>query len=411
MLRLKINLILLLCVTAVQLQAQTAGYKYKRPLSRINKTWQVSKLPDELLAHTQQGFEDLRIFGIKGMDTIEVPYLLKQRSDLVTLKEFPFAQINESSGDGGHYFTFQSPETNASVINQIRLDFKQDNFDWKVLLEGSNDNRSWFTILRNYRILSIKNSNTDYQFTTLNFPDSKYQYYRISLQSPEKPDLRSAKIARADTVKGVHHTVDPRAMEMKNNRQTKETTIDLALNGLVPVSMLEIQVKNTFDFYRNFRIEYATDSVQTDKGMQYNYTNLYSGILTSLEKTEFSFSNTIAARLRIVIENNDNTPLQIAQVLLKGNTFELTARFDDFSYNYSLYYGNANVSSPNYEITRFEDRIPSISDTILIGVEQNNPHYTVKTSKPIFENKIWLWALITIIMIILGGFSYKMLKS
>ncbi|MES2455476.1 MAG: DUF3999 family protein [Bacteroidota bacterium] len=411
MLRLKINLILLLCVTAVQLQAQTAGYKYKRPLSRTNKTWQVSKLPVELLSQAQQDFGDLRIFGIKGKDTIEVPYLLRQRSDQVTLKEFPFAQINESSGDGGHYFTFQSPETNASVINQIKLEFKQDNFDWKVLLEGSNDDRSWFTISRNYRILSIKNTGTDYQFTTLNFPDSKYQYYRISLQSPEKPDLRSAKIARADTVKGVYHTVKPRAMEIKNDRETKETIINLDLNGLVPVSLVRIQVNSTFDFYRNFRIEYATDSVQTDKGMQYNYTNLYSGILTSLEKTEFSFSNTIAARLRVVIENNDNAPLQIGQVLLKGNTFELTARFDYFSYNYSLYYGNANVSSPNYEITKFEDKIPSILDTADVGNEQNNPSYTVKTSKPLFENKIWLWALMTIIMIILGGFSYKMLKS
>ena len=44
---------------------------------------------------------------------------------------------------------------------QIKLSFKQENFDWKVKLEGSNDNKVWFTVVTDYRILAIKNSNTD----------------------------------------------------------------------------------------------------------------------------------------------------------------------------------------------------------------------------------------------------------
>lgn len=148
--RLKISLIVLLCTIAAQLNAQTAGYKFKRLITGINTTWHIVELPDELFAHTKPGFEDLGIFGIKGKDTIEVPYLLKERSDQVSTKDIPFAQINQSSGENGYYFTFQSPNANTNGINQIRLDFKQDNFDWKVLLEGSNDNKSWFTVLKDY---------------------------------------------------------------------------------------------------------------------------------------------------------------------------------------------------------------------------------------------------------------------
>ena len=409
--RLKISLIVLLCTLAAQLNAQTAGYKFKRQITGISTTWHIAELPDELFAHTKPGFEDLRIFGIKGKDTVEVPYLLKQRSDQVSTKDIPFAQINQSSGENGYYFTFQSPDANTSVINQIRLDFKQDNFDWKVLLEGSNDNKAWFTLLKDYRILSIKNSHTDYQFTVLNFPDSKYQYFRISLKSQLKPELVSAKIAKTDTVKGIYKEVKLRSIRVKNNKETKESTIDLDLKGLVPVSAVKLNVGSTFDFYRTIRIEYATDSFQTDKGMQYNYADLYSGTLTSLEKTEFNFPNMVAVRLRIIIENNDNTPLQIGLVQLQGNTFDLIARFDDLAYSYALYYGDEKASSPNYEIGKFEDKIPTMLNAANIEKEENNPAYQFKTGKPLFENKIWLWALMTIIIIVLAGFSYKMLKS
>jgi hypothetical protein len=409
--KLKISWIVLLCAIAVQLQAQTNGYKFKRAVTGISKTWHIAELPDELFAHAKPGFEDLRIFGIKGKDTAEVPYLIKQRSDQVSRKEVPFAQINQSSGDNGYYYTFQSPGKDPPVINQIRLDFRQENFDWKVLLEGSNDNSTWFTILKDYRILSIKNSNTDYQFTVVNFPDSKYQYFRISLKSQLKPDLVSAKIAKTDTIKGIYKEVKLRAMQVKNNRQTKESTIDLALNGLVPVSTVKLNIRSAFDFYRTFRIEYATDSFQTDKGMQYNYADLYTGTLTSLEQTEFDFPNTLAARLRIVIENNDNTPLQIGPVQLKGNTFDLIARFDDPTYSYAMYYGNEKASAPSYEIGKFEDKIPDVLNPATIQKEETNPAFQSGTGKPLFENKIWLWALMTIIIIILGGFSYKMLKG
>lgn len=119
----------------------------------------------------------------------------------------------------------------------------------------------------------------------------------------------------------------------------------------------------------------------------------------------------VAVRLRLIIENNDNTPLQIGLVQLQGNTFDLIARFDDLAYSYALYYGDQKASSPNYEIGKYEDKIPTVLNAANIEKEENNPAYQFKTGKPLFENKIWLWAIKTIIIIVLAGFSYKMLKS
>lgn len=408
MLKLKINLFLLCMMLVPGLSAQTDSYKYKRAISGVTATWHILQLPDQLLKNIQPGFGDIRIFGISGKDTLEIPYILKQRANKVSSTEIDFKQLNQSVNENGYYFTFQSPA--ANVINQISLDFKQTNFDWKADLEGSNDNKEWFTILNDYRILSIKNSDMDYQFTKLNFPDAKFQYFRVLLKSQVQPVLISAKIAKTDTVKGVYKDISHR-FQITKDTSTKASIIEVILNGLTPVSYLKINVQSEFDFYRSLKIEYATDSFKTDRGIQYNYSDLYESTITSLERPEFNFNNTIASRLRITIQNNDNKPLRITSLELKGNVYELIARFDDPKYIYALYYGSPEATAPSYDIEKFEEKIPAGLSNLDIGEQQNNPAYTVKTETPLFENKAWLWGLMAVIIVLLGWFSFKMLKN
>ncbi|QDW23819.1 DUF3999 family protein [Pedobacter sp. KBS0701] len=409
MLKLKINLFTLLLLCASITNAQTNTYKFKRRIMGVNSVWHKIALPDDLYKNANAGFDDLRIFGFNGKDTIEIPYLLKQRVDKVTSNDITFKQINQSASPNGYYYTFQSLGIN--LINQIKLAFKQENFDWKVTLEGSNDNKEWFSILSDYRILSIKNSDTEYQFTKLNFPDSKYQYFRIALKSPIQPDLLEAKISKTDTIKGTYKEVRYKSFDLKNDVSKKETVVDVTLADPIPLSYLKLNAQSDFDFYRPIKIEYATDSFKTDKGIQYNYVNLYEGIISSLEEAAFNFENTVTSRLKITIQNNDNKPLRLNGLQLKGNIYEIIARFDQPKNEYALYYGNEKVTAPVYEIEKFENKIPVNLTSVNIGAEQQNPAYTIKTEKPLFENKAWLWVLMVVIIVLLGWFSFKMLKN
>ncbi|RNL54068.1 DUF3999 domain-containing protein [Pedobacter jejuensis] len=409
MLKLKINLLLLLLLIIIAAKAQTNTYKFKRDIAGVNSVWHSMKLPDQLYKNANAGFEDLRIFGINGKDTIEVPYLLKQRGDKTDNKEIAFKQINQSSNPNGYYYTFQSDA--AITINQINLSFKQDNFDWQITLDGSNDNLTWFSILKDYRILSIKNNDTNYQFTKLSFPNSNYKYFRVALKSPVQPELLEAKISKTDTIKGIYQDVKYKTFVVKNDAVNKETVIDVTLENAVPIAYLKLNAQSDFDFYRSIKIEYATDSFKTDKGIQYNYANLFEGTISSLEKPEYHFENTITSRLKITIQNNDNKPLRLSGLELKGNVYEIIVRFDNPTYNYALYYGNEKVTSPSYEIEKFENEIPAILTSVAIGQEQQNPAYSIKTEKPLFENKTWLWVLMAVIIALLGWFSFKMLRN
>jgi len=409
MLKLKIKLFSLLLLCASIANAQTNTYKFKRSITGVNTVWHKMTLPDDLYKKATVSLEDLRIFGINGKDTTEVPYLLKQRADKITLNDVTFKQINQSANPNGYYYTFQSPEIN--IINQIKLAFKQENFDWKVTLEGSNNNKEWFSILSDYRILSIKNNDTNYQFTKLNFPDSKYHYFRIAVKSPVQPELLEAKISKTDTTKGTYKEVRYKSFDVKNDLSKKETVVDITLNTPVPLSYLKLNAQSDFDFYRPIKIEYATDSFKTDKGIQYNYANLYEGTINSLEEPAFNFENTLTSRLKITIQNNDNKPLRLSSLQLKGNIYEIIARFDEPKNEYALYYGNEKATNPVYEIEEFENKIPVNLTSVNIGAEQKNPAYSIKIEKPLFENKAWLWVLMVVIIGLLGWFSFKMLKN
>lgn len=407
--KLKINIFLLLSMCFSIANAQTNTFKFKRNITGVSSSWHKMQLPNQLYKNANSGFDDLRIFGIDGKDTVEVPYLLKQRADKVISNEVDFKPVNESANSDGFFYTFELNST--TTINQINLAFKEGNFDWQITLEGSNAYTEWFTILKDYRILSIKNNDTDYQFTKLSFPDSKYKYYRLMIKSPKKPGLLEALINKTDTIKGTYQDVKYKTFNLKNDAANKETVIDVTLENPVPLSYLSLNVQSDFDFYRPIKIEYATDSFKTDKGTQYNYEVLYQGTVSSLEKVEFNFENTIASRLKITIQNNDNKPLRLGKLELQGNIYEIIARFDNPKLSYAIFYGNDKIQAPNYEIEKFESKIPENLTTVTIGEEQKNPTYSIKIEKPLFENKIWLWALMAIIIALLGWFSFKMLKN
>ena len=410
MLKQKIKLIILFFCFTLSVKAQLKQYQYQRELKGITGNWHSLPLPNAIFKHTQRNLNDLRIYGIKGKDTIEVPYILEQSADQVIESETAFNVINQSNNAQGYYYTFQST-TSVTPINQIRLSFGQKNFDWKVTLEGSNNNNEWFTILKDYRILSIFNNSTDYHFTQLDFPNANYSYFRILVKANEQPTLKAAKILKTDTLRGIDTAVVIQSYQLHHDIKNKLSIIDVNLANPSPLSYLKLNVQHGFDFYRPLKIECVTDSFKTDKGMQYNYETLYQGTISSLENTAFNFSNTLTSRLKITIENNDNKPLQLNSIALKGPICELIARFEQADYQYALYYGYKNATAPSYELKNFESKIPIGITALNIGDEEQNSTFITKRENPLFENKIWLWGLMALIIGLLGFFAFKMLKN
>ncbi len=398
--------LLLICSFA---NAQMDKYTYKRELIGVSNSWNKFTLPEDIFDKVQPNLFDIRIFEISNkQDTTEAPYLIRLMEDRITSIDVDFKIINKSFNKNGYYFTFEVPLN--KTINQIILDFEETNFDWKIKLEGSQNQTQWFTILNNYRILSIQNEITDYQFTKLVFPTSNYKFFRVLVKTNNKPNLSRAKISEKTVSKGTLKLYQNKKINIKENRKEKQTEIIIELFHAVPISQLKIKVKDTIDFYRSITIKYLTDSVKTEQGWKYSYTTLSTGMLNSFEKNNFDVKNKIVKKIQILIHNRDNQPLEIESIEINGFVYELVARFNKQA-NYFLTYGFKNANKPQYDISHFTNKIPNNLIELQLNNEQIIGRNPLVVSSPLFKSKKWLWGIMLTIILILGWFSFKMMKS
>lgn len=401
-----IYLLLLLCSSSF---GQFNQFGYKRGIIGVKDQWHKIVLPNEIFGKMEPDLADIRIFGLTlNKDTIEAPYILRLATEKISQKDVAFNLINQSKNEKGYYFTLEVPGENP--INQLKLEFEQQNFDWRLTLEGSQNQQEWFSIIESYRILSIKNEIADFQFTKVTFPGSKYRYFRIHIDSVKKPELISAKISLNEIINGEFRKYSINSTKVEEDRQNQKTIINIDLKSSVPVCKLKIAVKDKFDFYRPVTIKYLTDSIQTERGWKFNYSTLASGTLNSFEKNEFKFNSSVLRQIKIIIENQDNQSLQIDSVVVEGYIHEIIARFTEPA-TYFLAYGNRLASKPHYDIDRFADKIPTTLIHLKLSDEQLIQKGVVMKKPPLFQNKIWLWAIMGIIIVLLGWFSLSMIRK
>ena len=394
------------CFTAL---GQYAGFQYKKPIEGPTQSWKKINVPAELFEYANDDLSDLRIIGVKNDgDTISVPFLIRRLEDKVISKEVSFNLINSAQQGEIYYYTFEIPERQA--VNKIELRFKEDNFDRKIKLEASQDLEEWFTIIRDTRIVSIKNDHTQYAFTDLTFPKSIFKYYRISFQNDKVPQLTGAQVTVMDSIPGRYTSYPIVKKSIVEGKGANQTVVEITLPAKVPVSLIQAYFSDNVDFYRTVRINHLSDSVKTPKGWKYYYAPISTAIASSFKENFYHFPDVVTARLQLVIENNDNAPLTIDRINVMGNVYQLIPRFSERA-EYFLLYGKEQARKPVYDLVQFEKSIPSELEEVTLGEAQKIALEEEIKANPLFENQWWLWGIMLFIILVLGWFAVKMMKN
>ena len=365
----------------------------------------------ELIQKTNPDFSDVRIISItKSKDTIEVPYFIEDNELVEEQQETrSFTILNTSSTAAGNYYTLElgSQET----INQLNLIFANKNYDWKLKVEGSNDQRSWFTLVKDYRIVGINNPQVDFSYGTIEFPKANFNYYRIFIPTSEiTPELTEAQtvLENLNQKKPLLKQINQVKYTLK--KENKSTLIFIELPYLCPVNQISLNIQNKQDYYRPIQFFFQTDSTQAETGIIYNYSEPVQDILYSKNEPIFSFPTTLTKEIHISIDNEDNSPLTIEGISVFGITYSLVARFDE-SGEHFLLYGNNEIEQPHYDIVNFKEFIPEHLENLQLGEEKSLKITNPSNEISIFSNKIWLWSLMLLIIFIVGLVTYKMLIS
>ncbi|HZG00406.1 MAG TPA: hypothetical protein VEY71_05350, partial [Chitinophagales bacterium] len=364
---------------------------------------------DEMFVKLQHELPDLRIISVHKNDTIEAPYLLKVLREQRHESPISFRRINEARTPEGYQYVFELPE--VQDVNEIEVFFNEINFDRRVRVEFSQYvDGPWAVVPETFRIVSMKNNDVDFQYTRLRFATTKARFFRITILNVADPKLTEARVTNVTTTEGTYRTyaaVD----SIFNDKQNKQTVIDLKLRSPVPVSFVQLNVSSPFDYHRSIFFQAVVDSVKTQNGWEYSYRHMHGGLLSSLINEPFKFNNVVTSRLRITIQNNDNRPLDFSGFVVKGNIHQLVSRFDDPKSAYYLLYGNPNVANAQYDIHTFENRIPTDIKEATLGVETVRLKPSAQSRSPLFENKAWLWVAMGLVMLLLGVFTLRMMRT
>lgn len=400
----------LLILGNINSYAQEYSFKYQRSLDRVTDSWHKIQIPNEAYSKLNSDFSDVRILGVMtNGDTIEAPYILKVLDDTYDNHTIGFNLINEVSKSNTYYYTFEIADD--QFVNSVELKFNRSNFDWWVNLEGSQNQQEWFNIIDKSRIVGIENRNTSYSYTKIEFGDVKYKYLRLIIPSSIKPQFTEAFINKKVIKKGTYNSPVINTFQVIDNDNINQTEILVSLKEMLPISFINLAVSDSIDYYRPITVQYATDSIKNKNGWQYLYKTLFTSTLSSLNKQGHVFPNRVIKHLKIIVKNGNNEPLDYRGIKLHGNTHELIARFDKPA-NYYLVYGNKRAYVPNYDITRFENNIPNNNKILIVGNEILIKDQKQKEKQePFFKNSLWLWAIMIIIIFILGWFAVKMLKE
>tara|TARA_R110002050_G_scaffold56143_1_gene126449 strand:- start:7535 stop:8761 length:1227 start_codon:yes stop_codon:yes gene_type:complete len=385
---------------------QMKSYSKKIKLKGIENQWHTIQLPNEVFQNMNSNLTDIRVFGVTAIDTIEAPYIHNTSKAIDANSFISFNLLNTVNNAKGYFYTYDVKE--KETINEIKLSIKDTNFNWLITLEGSQNQQEWFTLLDDYRILSIMNDQTDYSFTTLKFSDTNFKFYRLLIKSPEKPNFESIEILKKAKKAPQYRDYTVRSFNVF--QEEKNTIVNVNLKSRAPLNLLELSVDDKIDYYRPITIQYLVDSVKTDKGYHYNYRTMATRTLSSIEENSFQLPGTMAQKLRIIVSNNDNQPLKFSNISIKGYIHSLTTRFTEPA-TYFLVYGKTNDKAPNYDIVKTSISIPENISSLQFGDAINILKPKIETKKPLFENQWWLWSILGVIILLLGYFTIVMMKK
>lgn len=407
----KIFIYLFSFLMPISVIAQIEGYSFKRQLNKIEKeNYYTLLLSPEVIARSKSNLSDIRIYNIADKDTSEVPYLMNWMGSNIKEVSIPFELINDTYNEKCcSYVTLKFPK--KQTINQIKLNVSDSNFDKSLKIEGSNDNKQWFTIKEHLRIVRFRNSSEDYSYTTLNFNGSEFTYFRIKFDDDGSPriNVTAAYAFENQLIEGKYNELKILGKKQTENKKEKisEVIVDFPYSYLVNYITIKSNSKN--DFYRNINIYGSNGTIKTGKGDLENWYMINTTVFSSIENNIIFCNNSKTKKLKIEIINYDNEPIVLDEIKAFAEQCQLVANLPQ-SENLYLAYGKENDNAPNYDLIHFKDKIPNELSNVDYGSEQVK---IISINKPdqIIKSKVWLWVVMGVVLVIIGYFALSMLKK
>lgn len=399
--------VVLLLFLAAPTVGQIRDYSVRQEFFVSAPGWHAIPLTSAIRAKMKSGISDVRIFEIGAADTLEVPYLVRTHYERYQKTEVPMSILNQGIGADG-FQALLSPQK-PSRINRIELTFQESNYDWRLRLEGSQDQKQWVRLEDGYRILGISNDFIDYQYRSIQFHDADFAFYRLTfIGLSQRPKNFSARIYNDRRKLAVFDTLNA-AWSVSSEPKEKRTRLTIQLTDSLPVDRLHVTLFHERDYYRNARVYSLRNSVNTEKGVIDNWDFQGQFVLSSLDSSDLSIATVTTRRIKLEIDNRDDRELTVRDARVLSARTELVADFA-VDKRYVLAYGKSGATSPQYDIVYFSEKIPEDVRDVTLG-DISSAAEDTKEDGGLLKHRLWVWAAIIVIIVLMGSFSISLLKK
>lgn len=362
-----------------------------------------------LSTYTNAAFSNIRIYN---QQKTEVPYLFQQEALQYYSTQFKPYEIVEKKQVKRCCTELILKNPDSLPINNISLSIKNAEVSKLATLLGSDDQENWFALKQQFLLQTINNPDNTTVVKIVDFPLSNYTFYKLEIDDSSSAPLNilSAGYYEQQTEEGKYTAINDLRIEATDSMQRKQTFIRISLDTIMTIDRVKIVMTGQPYFLRRAAL-YSLQYTNNRRGEQESFLQWeYDMELSSKQTTILNVNELRSKELLVIIDNEDNPPLQLGSAQLLQRSRYLVAWLKKGE-EYVLKTGAASMSSPSYDLANFQENIPKQLTQVNLGEFTVFEKQGAKTSTTIFTNRMIIWVAIILVVALLGFMSVKLIRE
>ncbi len=361
---------------------------------------------------------DVRIIDNNGE---EIPYQLVVETGSAEQGYYPTKMYDLVSSSGQTMFALDLGATGL-IHNQVIISASSRNFKKQVSVYASDvqlghSENGWRLLTDRGYIFNVTDDRANFSAnaTTISYPQSTSRFVRVVIDAGEGglTSVSQANVYRSEVNKGEEQvTRYPFTVAQNPKEKSTELTVDFGAQG---IASREISLTTSdINFSRRAVVQASTD------GLSWRLIN--EGSLSSIALKSFSGSQLSLSYpesreryLRVIVFNYDNKPVNFMNYAEVRSTIRAVVFEAKPEVKYNIYYGNASVSAPVYDIGRLFRYVDTNDfSKAVFGGQVTNDEFVPKAlpTIPFTERYPYLLNItLAVLVIVVGVFLFFYLRS
>ena len=368
-----------------------------------DKQYKGVRLTAEIYRAAQENLADLRIFAQDGQP---VPYFLHRFSPQVTAinESYPMTRVNSfTKGEFFYYdYAVKVPENEDVLATSLLVATEKTDFAKQVEVFGSYDNQHWEKITD---VILYRVEGKEQLEIPLGPPARKFTHYRFKIANNlEKISFSAVTLNYNDVTLSRERFTDTFRPEYTVEEQGQKTLIKLS--GLQNIKLDSITLETDSIFKR--RVIFADIYEKMLYNLHFQETE-YSDLILPLAGFRMNTDTAV-----LVIENNDDQPIEVKQVLVKYYADEVIFNGAGRA-EFVLKFGNQKYTEPPaYDLVNYQEQILQEGYDLLplrdLKILPAAPT-TADTQPQGLDSRLLFNAVIVAVTLILGVVIIRKLKN